>query len=218
MPLLENQRQNMIKSQLKANDINDPRLLLALKEIPRESFVPELFKTLAYMDQEIKLSENRYLLSPHTQAQLIQAANIKLNHRVLDIACGTGYTTILLSVMARKVFGLEVEASLIAQAEGNLSKFSVPNATIFNGNLIDGLPEESPFEAIIINGMVDFVPKSLLMQLAEGGTLVTITPCKNNLGYVTRYERTGTTFSKILLKEVTAPSLIEFREIKGFNF
>lgn len=218
MSLSDNQRQNMIKSQLKANDISDPRLLLALNEIPRESFVPELFKTLAYMDHKIKLSEERYLLSPQTQAHLLQAANIKLNHSVLDIACGTGYTTILLSVMARKVFGLEHNDALITQAEENVSKFSVPNALIFKGNLIDGLPEESPFDVILINGTVDFVPQSLLLQLTDGGKLVTITPCKNNLGYVTRYERTGTTFSKVLLREVTGSSLKEFKEIKGFDF
>lgn len=211
------QRQNMINSQLRANDINDARLLVALREIPRERFVPEHFKTLAYMDQEIELGEKRYLLSPYTQAQLLQSAKIKPSHTVLDIACGTGYSTLLLSAMARKVFGLESNASLLAQAETNMMNFISSNASIRYGELQDGLPLESPFNTIIINAMVDYVPENLLMQLAEGGSLVTISRCKNNLGYITRFERIGTTFSKLHLKEVTAHSLKEFEKAESFK-
>ena len=97
-----NSRQAMIESQIVTNNVRDARVLAALQMVEREKFVPEEYQKNAYLDEQIPLSKTRYLLEPLVFARMLEAVNIKDADSVLDLACGTGYSTAVLSLLAKK--------------------------------------------------------------------------------------------------------------------
>src|SRR5258707_4663093 len=114
------QRANMVAAQLRPNDVTNSRLRDAMLTVPRERFVPAAFAPVAYMEGEIPLGPRRVLLEPRAFAKLLQLANVGPNDRVLDIACGTGYSTAILSFLAAEVVALGDSAQLACLAHDNL--------------------------------------------------------------------------------------------------
>src|SRR5688572_3466395 len=111
------QRTNMVDSQVRPSDVTDRRIVRAMLEVPREAFVPEQVRTTAYMDEHLALGqERRYLLAPRTFAKLVQLLAIGEDDAVLDVACATGYSTAVLSTLARTVVGVEENAALAERA------------------------------------------------------------------------------------------------------
>jgi protein-L-isoaspartate(D-aspartate) O-methyltransferase len=168
------QRANMVAAQLRPNDVTDSRLRDAMLTVPRERFVPAAFAPVAYMEGDIPLGPGRVLLEPRCFAKLLQLAGIGPNDRVLDIACGTGYSTAILSFLATEVVALEDNAELAAQAQSNLRTLGVANTRVITGTLTSGCPNEGPFDVIFLNGAIAREPEELLAQLGDGGRLVAI--------------------------------------------
>jgi protein-L-isoaspartate(D-aspartate) O-methyltransferase len=170
-------RRMMVDGQVRTSDVTDQRIIAAMLDLPRERFVPEPNAFLAYLDLDVAVSAGtpaRRLLKPMVLAKLIQAAEIGPNARVLDVACGTGYSTALLARLARSVVGLEEDATLARHARENLATVAATNAEVVVGALPDGWPAGAPYDVILINGAAEVVPGRLLRQLAEGGRLVGI--------------------------------------------
>jgi protein-L-isoaspartate(D-aspartate) O-methyltransferase len=172
-------RENMIESQVRPNGITDRALIEAMEEVPRELFVPEDMKSLAYMDEDVPLAtgadgRKRYLIEPMAFARMVQAAGIHSDDIVLDVGCGAGYSTAVLSKLAQLVIGVDSNEAFVNAAQDNLLKLVINNAVVFNSSPKDGHPSEAPYNVIIINGRVDHVPETLLSQLAEGGRLVAV--------------------------------------------
>jgi protein-L-isoaspartate(D-aspartate) O-methyltransferase len=142
--------------------------------VPRERFVPAAFAPVAYMEGDIPLGPGRVLLEPRSFAKLLQLANIGPNDRVLDIACGTGYSTAILSFLGADIVGLEDSAELAGQAQGNLQALGLANTRVITGTLTAGCPKEAPFDVIFLNGAITREPLELLAQLGDGGRLVAI--------------------------------------------
>jgi protein-L-isoaspartate(D-aspartate) O-methyltransferase len=174
------QRANMVAAQLRPNDVTDSRLRDAMLTVPRERFVPAGFAPVAYMEGEIPLAPGRVLLEPRAFAKLIQLAAIEPDDCVLDVACGTGYSTAILSFLARDVIGLEDNAELAEAAQRNLQALALSGARIVTGPMTSGAAKHGPFDVIFVNGAVAREPEELLAQLADGGRLVTIR--KNGAG------------------------------------
>ena len=168
------QRANMVAAQLRPNDVTDARIRDAMLTVPRERFVPAGFAPVAYMERCIPVGPGRVLLDPRCFAKLLQLASVGPNDRVLDIACGMGYSTAILSLLGREVVALEEDAELAARAEGNLSALGLTNARVVCGPLALGCPNEAPFDVIFLNGAIDREPTELLGQLGDGGRLVAI--------------------------------------------
>jgi protein-L-isoaspartate(D-aspartate) O-methyltransferase len=168
------QRANMVAAQLRPNDVTDARIRDAMLTIPRERFVPAGFAPVAYMEGCIPLGPGRVLLDPRCFAKLLQLASVGPDDRVLDVACGTGYSTAILSFLAGDVLGLEEDAALAAQATENLKAFGLANARAASGTFAKGRPAEAPFDVIFVNGAIACEPKELLAQLRDGGRLVAI--------------------------------------------
>jgi protein-L-isoaspartate(D-aspartate) O-methyltransferase len=174
------QRLNMVESQVRPSDVTDRRIVRAMAAVPREQFVPERVKAVAYMDNAAPLSfdaagrPTRSLLPPRTLAKLLQLADLGDNAVVLDCGCGTGYSTAVIARIARRVIGLEPDSALAEQARANLLAHGITNATITTAALDVGNPAESPFDAIVLNGSVQDLPSALLDQLKDGGRLVAI--------------------------------------------
>lgn len=205
-------RRNMVDGQIRTADVTDLRIIGAMLDLPRERFADP---KLAYLDIDIVLAPGRRMLKPMVLAKMAQAAGIEGADRVLDLACATGYSTALLAQLGSEVIGLEDDAALARAASQNLA--GQPNARIVTGSLTDGWPAAAPYNVIVVNGAVEFVPKSLFGQLADGGRLV----CIQGLGPATSamlYLRTGDDIGSRPLFDATAAALAGFVKPPAFVF
>jgi protein-L-isoaspartate(D-aspartate) O-methyltransferase len=171
-------RRMMVDGQVRTADVTDPRLLAAMLDLPRERFFPGEKASLAYLDLDAPVNEAgqpvRRLLKPMVLAKLIQAAAIAGADHVLDVGCGTGYSTALLTHLAGSVVGLEEDPALARQAAEALSWAALPTAKIVTGTLSRGCAAEGPYDVILLQGSVEVVPAALLDQLKSGGRLVCV--------------------------------------------
>ena len=176
----DQQRLTMVASQLRPNEVTDPRLLAAMRTLPRERFVPERLSLLAYMDESVEVfpaidgAPARFLLPPMVLAGLVQLAAVEPKDHVLDIGCATGYSTAVLACLGRRVVGLEPEPELAETARRMLRELAIENATIVEGALAAGTPEDGPYDVILLNGSIEEIPASVLGQLREGARLAAI--------------------------------------------
>ena len=165
-------RHNMVESQIRTNRVTDPALLDALAALPREQFVPAERRSTAYIDEDLRLAGERFMMEPMVLARLLQAAEPTKTDVALDVGCATGYATGVLARVTATVLGLESDAALARQARETLARLAVGNAIVVEGKLADGYPKHGPYDIILVNGAVAEFPPALLDQLAEGGRLV----------------------------------------------
>src|ERR1700722_15006666 len=137
-PMLDSavQRANMVATQLLTNDVTDARVRNAMLVIPRERFVPEAAKPLAYMERCITLKNSRVMLDARSFGKLLQLATILPDDVVLDLGCGTGYSSAVLSLIAGRVIALEEDAELASVAEQNLRALGTMNTEVVRGPLV----------------------------------------------------------------------------------
>ena len=175
----------MIESQVRPNQVTDRRLLAAMGTLPREIFVPQALSGLAYMESAIEVFPSidgapaRYLLAPMVLARLLQLASVEPHDRVLDVGCGTGYSTAILASLGQSVIGLEPEPELAAAARRNVAALGIANAEIVSGPLPAGWPDGAPYDVVFLNGSVPEPPEEIAAQLAEGGRMVFVRASQN---------------------------------------
>ncbi|PWJ85155.1 protein-L-isoaspartate(D-aspartate) O-methyltransferase [Pseudaminobacter salicylatoxidans] len=174
------QRVKMVDGQIRTTDVTDTAILEAMLTVPREAFVSARRRELAYIDEDIEISPAepgkpaRYLMEPSPFAKLAQLAGIRSTDFVLDIGCGTGYSSAVLSRLASSVVALESDPVLAEQASSTLSHLGYDNVAVVQGLLQDGYAAEAPYDAIFINGAIEELPQALLEQLKDGGRLVAV--------------------------------------------
>jgi protein-L-isoaspartate(D-aspartate) O-methyltransferase len=210
-------RRSMVDSQLKPNQVVDTRVADAMAEVPRELFVPDGLADVAYVDEDLPIGPGRFLMEPVVFARLLQAAAIEPDDVVLDLGCGTGYSTVVLARLAATVVAMEPDAELRAQAEQTLTKMGADNAVIVDGDLTAGTPGQGPFDVIFLNGAVETIPDGLRDQLAEGGRLVAVKNA-DGIGKTMVFERQGALFSTRELFDAAIPLLPGFAKSPGFVF
>lgn len=217
------QRKNMVESQVRPSDVVDRRILRAMLDIPREAFVPEDVRPLAYIDREVPVSPPgdsqgpRCLLAPSVHARLIQFLELDERAIVLDVGCGTGYGSAVMARLAQTVVGLETDPALAETASKTLSALSVDNVVTVVGSLPAGWPSEGPYDAILLNGAVPEVPEGLLNQLKDGGRLAAIVT-DAGMSMATLFQRSGPHFSSRALFDATAAPLPGFERKPQFVF
>jgi protein-L-isoaspartate(D-aspartate) O-methyltransferase len=171
-------RVKMVDGQIRTTDVTSASLLDAFLAVPREKFVGQASASLAYIDEDVRIGTTpegpRYLMEPSPLARLIQLADVAASDSVLDVGCGTGYGSAILSRLARSVVALESDAQLAAKAAATLSALGCGNVEVVTGTLRDGLAAMAPYDVILVNGSVEEVPQALHDQLAEGGRLVAV--------------------------------------------
>jgi protein-L-isoaspartate(D-aspartate) O-methyltransferase len=174
------QRLTMVETQIRPNEVTDPRLLAIMRVLARERFVPDRLRPLAYMDEAIEVFPSidgapaRFLLAPMVLARLLQLAAVQPQDTALDVGCATGYSTAVLAGLGRSVIGLEPEPELAEAARDALREAGIGNACVVEGPLWRGALDSRPYDVILMNGSVPGPPDSLLAQLKEGGRLATI--------------------------------------------
>ena len=156
-------RNCMVDSQIRPNRVTDPRILSAMRRLPRERFLPSDVWSLAYADEDVPLGNGRFMLEPMVLARLLQAANLRDNERVLVVGAGTGYDAAVLAACGCRVTALEEDSSLLTIARAVLP-VEAPGVTVVSGPLADGWPAGGPYDLILIEGAVAAIPPALAAQ------------------------------------------------------
>ncbi len=211
-------RRNMVASQLRTNRVTDPSVIAAMEEIPRERFVPIDLAGVAYVDEDLPLGHGRYLVEPMILARMLQEAELLPTDVVLDIGCGTGYSTAVAARLADTVFGLEADASLARRATDTLAQLEIDNAVVVEGRLAGGYPAHAPYDVILLEGSVPEIPAAIAGQLAEGGRLVAVVSGTGRTGRAVLAARRAGVVSQRDLFDAATPPLTGFGARTGFRF
>jgi protein-L-isoaspartate(D-aspartate) O-methyltransferase len=165
-------RERMVATQLRGRGIRDENVLAAMSRVPRHEFVPYEFRSQAYDDHPIPIGQSQTISQPYIVAIMLEYLALQPSLQVLEIGTGSGYQTALLAEIAGKVYSIERHASLAESAKETLTRLGYFNAVVMTGDGTEGLPEASPFGAIIVAAAAPEVPPALFEQLGEGGRLV----------------------------------------------
>ena len=216
-------RRMMVEGQVRTSDVTDVRIIAAMLELPRERFVPETSRDLAYLDLDVPITaaagarHARRLLKPMVLAKLVQAAAVTADDRVLDVGCGTGYSSALLARLACAIVALEQDPALAALAGDNLRAVGASNVTIATGPLIEGWQPAAPYDVIFVNGATEIVPTALCRQLKDGGRLVAVVG-RAPVTRATVYRSVGGDVSGWPVFDAAAPLLPGFAAPPAFVF
>lgn len=211
-------RANMVESQIRPNRVTDPRLIDALARIPREAFLPEPLRSVAYVDENIDLGGGRYLLAPLVLARLLEAAGPRPTDIALDIGCASGYSAAVLAHLCDTVVGVESEPGLAAGAGAVLAELGVDNAAVIEGALADGFAKQAPYDVILFGGAIHQVPDTIARQLAADGRVVAVVVDESGVGRGMLMTRSGDALSGQPVFDATAPPLPGFDVKADFVF
>jgi protein-L-isoaspartate(D-aspartate) O-methyltransferase len=211
-------RRKMVENQIRPNRVTDPLVLAAMAELPREAFLPPHLRGVAYVDEDIPLGAGRYLMEPLVTAQLLQAAEIDGDDVVLEIGCGTGYTTAIVARMASTVVAVESDPALLRHARDALAGLGVDTVTLVEGPLDRGFPEQAPYDVILFGGAVSRIPEAISAQLTDGGRMLAVLAGADGPGEGTIFMRAGGSLSRRGFCEAATPFLIGFAPQPTFQF
>jgi protein-L-isoaspartate(D-aspartate) O-methyltransferase len=168
----EGARQKMLDAQIRARNVRDPRVLEALRTVPRHLFVEEALRDRAYLDKALPIGEKQTISQPYMVAAMSEALELTGHERVLEIGTGSGYQTAILAELAESVFSVERIASFVPLARRRLESLGRYNVLIKVGDGTIGWSEHAPYDAILVTAAAPQLPRPLLEQLSLGGRLV----------------------------------------------
>lgn len=166
-------RNHMVDGQVRPNKVNDPRIIQAMRRLPRERFVPPHLAGLAYIDEDVPLGGGRFLMEPMVIARLVQLARVRAGERALVVGAGTGYGAALLAACGAAVTALEDDERLAAIARRALAE-TAPGVSLVAGPLAQGWAKAGPYDAVLIEGAVREIPDAIAQQVRTNGRLVTV--------------------------------------------
>jgi len=171
-PAMLRERLCMVDEQIVQRGVTDLRVLDAFRTVPRHLFVPESERDLAYDDRPLPLGFGQTISQPYIVAVMTGALQLSGNEKVLEVGTGSGYQAAILALLAREVYSVERIPELASSAANRLSRMGVHNVTVLCRDGSMGLPEEAPFDAIIVTAAAPRPPQALVDQLADGGRMV----------------------------------------------
>lgn len=167
-------RRRMIDSQVRPIPVDDPAVLAAMVDVPREIFVPKPLAGIAYIDDDIPLGGGRHVMRPAVLAQLLQEAALRRGDVALMVGCGTGYAVAILSRLVSTVVAVERDPGLVERASRIMTEMRIDNVVVVEGDPTQGLPSQAPFDAVFFDGAIAEIPGPIVEQLGEGGRLVAV--------------------------------------------
>lgn len=210
-------RVNMVNGQILTNKVTDEKLAEALLQVPREEFVPRAMRAVAYLDEDIPVADGRYLMEPMIFARMLEVVDIEPDDLVLDVGCGTGYSTAVMARLAASVVALEENEEMSVRTDERLTAHNVDNAAVIAGPLAEGCPSQAPYNVIFVNGAVEFVPDAWTEQLADGGRMIVVVR-RGSVGQAVLHVRAGEVVSSRPLFDANVPLLPGFAKKAGFSF
>jgi protein-L-isoaspartate(D-aspartate) O-methyltransferase len=216
----EKARFNMIQQQVRPWDVTDDRVLEAMAEVPREHFVPDAYRALAYADMEIPIGDGQSMLAPKVVGRMLQALQIGPGDRALEIGAGTGYVTACLARLAGRLVSLEIDPALAAEARDNLHASETQRLELREGDGLAGPAEGGPFDVIAVTGSLpdDQVLPSLQEQLAPAGRLFVVIGEDPVMEATLITRSAGGGLSRRGLFETSVPPLANIPETAHFVF
>jgi protein-L-isoaspartate(D-aspartate) O-methyltransferase len=166
------ERHAMVEEQIAARGVHDPRVLAALRSVPRHRFVPASEQREAYADWPLPIGHGQTISQPYIVGYMSDLIDLDSDERVLEIGTGCGYQAAVLGKLAKEVYTIEIVPELAASAEARLRELGYANVHVRAGDGYRGWPEAAPFDAILVTAAPDHVPQPLVDQLAVGGKLV----------------------------------------------
>jgi protein-L-isoaspartate(D-aspartate) O-methyltransferase len=210
-------REAMVDRQVRTADVTRYPIIAAMLAVPREDFLPAALRPVAYLGEHVPLAPGRVLLDPRVFAKLIEALEPGPGDLVLDVGCGLGYSAAVLARMAEAVVALESDPVMAAEAEALLAAHGVDNAVVQQGPLDEGVAEHGPFDAVILEGAVETLPRAIEAQLKVGGRIAAIF-AEGAAGQARLGLRTPQGISWRRIFDATAPVLPGFAATKAFEF
>ena len=210
----EHMRRAMVASQLRTTGVNEPRVVTAMVRVPRERFVPDQYLSAAYADMLIPLGHGRELNSPMALGRMLSEAKLRGHERALVIGSATGYAAAVLAELAGSVLALEEQPELAAFSRKALGDTAVE---VVEGLLNQGWAAGAPYDFILIDGAVEFVPQTIIGQVAEGGE-VAAALLDQGVPRLSVGRVIGGAFGAAAYSDAAAPVLPGFLKPRGFSF
>jgi protein-L-isoaspartate(D-aspartate) O-methyltransferase len=167
-----NDRQQMVQRQIEARDIRDPRVLAAMRTVPRHRFVPSHLQASAYADTPLPIGHQQTISQPYIVAYMTEVLRLPIDGKVLEIGTGSGYQAAVLAELARDVFTIEIVPDLATRSRTLLDELGYDNVQVREGDGYGGWPEAAPFDGILVAAAPDHIPPALVEQLAVGARLI----------------------------------------------
>ncbi len=171
---LEQARTNMIEQQIRTWEVLDQEVLDLLYVVPREEFVPEPYRALAFSEVEIPLGEGQRMWQPKLEARVLQELMLKRTDRVLEVGTGSGYLTALMGHRTAQVCSVEIKPALAAFGRRNLERHGADNVLLEIGDAARGWPGHAPYDVIVLTGSTPVLPRAFLEALTPGGRLFAV--------------------------------------------
>lgn len=210
-------REAMVDCQVRPSDVTRFPIIEAMLAIPREDFVPEALRPVAYLGEHVPLAPGRVVLDPRVFAKMLDALNVGPRDLVLDVGCALGYSAAVLARMCEAVVALEDLQGLAAKAEALLSAHDVDNVVVVAGPLAAGMARRGPYDAIVIEGAIEVLPAAIEAQLKPGGRIAAIfVDGKRGQARLGLRMTQGIAWRRIF--DATAPILPGFAATKAFEF
>lgn len=174
-------RTMMVDSQVRPNDVTSYPVIGAMLEVPREQFVPDTLRDVAYAEENLPLGNGRVLLEARTFGRMLEALNIQSTDLVLDLGCGYGYSSAIIARIAEAVVAVDDNQSCTDEAQERLAAQEIFNVAVVQAELTEGCPDQGPYDAIVIEGAIEELPAAIADQLREGGRIIALFK-EGNLG------------------------------------
>jgi protein-L-isoaspartate(D-aspartate) O-methyltransferase len=167
-------RTSMILNQMRAWHVHDDRVLDLITRMPRQDYVPATSRNLAYVDMNIPLGHGEVMMTPKTEARLVQELEIDPKDKILEIGTGSGYVTALLANLGRHVVSVEIRPEFTTEAATKLARHGIRNITLEVGDGARGWDRQKPYDVILITGSLPILPEAFRDSLAPGGRMIAI--------------------------------------------
>lgn len=191
----EARREKMVAEQIAGRGVSDPRVLAAMRTVPRHLFLPAEAWDLAYTDRPVRIGEGQTISQPYIVALMAELLEVHSGDKVLDVGTGSGYQAAVLGQLAAEVHSIERFPSLAKTAAARLADLAYDNIHVHIGDGTLGYPPEAPYDRIIVGAAAPFVPPALRQQLADGGRLVLPVGSRTSQ-HLEIWERMGDDFRK----------------------
>lgn len=214
----EKNRFNMVEQQIRPWDVLDSTILDLLFHVKREDFVSDNQRQLAFVDTELPLPNGSKMLQPKMEARLAQDALIQSGDKILEIGTGSGYLTALLAKLGKHVVSVEIDPAQKDRAAAHLKKAGIANVTLVEGDGVLGLPQQAPYDVIVVGGSLPVVPQELKDQLAVGGRLILVVGDLPVMSCKLIQRETDTSFRETALFETCIERLKKFEAVEPARF
>jgi protein-L-isoaspartate(D-aspartate) O-methyltransferase len=215
---IEKARFNMIEQQIRPWKVLDEEVLNLLSSVPRELFVPDAYKALAFADIAVPLNDGRYLLHPKEEGRLLQAIKPQKHEKVLVVGSTTGYVTAMLASLANEVFAVDHNAGYIEESTAHFAKLNINNINCVNAEPAQGLEAQAPFDVVVVLGSMEVMSDVLKKQIKVGGRMFCILGKEPAMEAVLVERTADDRWTETGLFELLTPSIPNAPEAEKFHF